>query len=204
MGWSATRVGRADNRAKHAARSACSVGGRLVIHVTKRLRGPRATGLERDSYGDSRPQPPAGRGVGAKKPRSTAWGGARRELAALTTAPSPQHAMRALWAVGWLSTGRSARGPRATGLDWDGDGDPKPQPPAWHSVCGRSLGQRRRMEHVASWLHRQPRQVRSAQCVLCGRSADSPLDEARSRRAPRDEKETATTVQSRSRRPGPA
>ena len=41
VGWSASRVGRADNRAKHAARSACSVGGRLVLHVTKRARAAR-------------------------------------------------------------------------------------------------------------------------------------------------------------------
>ena len=42
MGWSAPRVGRADNRAKHAARrDKCSVGGRLVLHVTKRARAAR-------------------------------------------------------------------------------------------------------------------------------------------------------------------
>ena len=37
VGWSASRVGRADNRAKSAARSACSVGSRLDLHVTKRV-----------------------------------------------------------------------------------------------------------------------------------------------------------------------
>ena len=42
MGWSAPRVGRADNRAKHAAlRDKCSVGSRLVLHVTKRARAAR-------------------------------------------------------------------------------------------------------------------------------------------------------------------
>ena len=41
VGWSASRVGRADNRAKHAARSTCSLGGRLVLHVTKRARAAR-------------------------------------------------------------------------------------------------------------------------------------------------------------------
>ena len=36
------RVGRADNRAKHAARrDKCSVGGRLVLHVTKRAGAAR-------------------------------------------------------------------------------------------------------------------------------------------------------------------
>ena len=38
VGWSASLVGRANNRAKHAARSACSVTGRLDRHVTKRAR----------------------------------------------------------------------------------------------------------------------------------------------------------------------
>ena len=66
----------------------------------------------------------------------------------------------------------------------------------------KSFGQRHGVERVASWPHRQPREVRSAQCVLRGRSAGSPRDEARTRRAPRDYKETATTVLSRSRRPG--
>ena len=42
VGWSAPRVGHADNRAKHAARRhKCSVGGRLVLHVTKPSRGAR-------------------------------------------------------------------------------------------------------------------------------------------------------------------
>ena len=41
VGWCVSRVGRADNRAKHAARSACSVGGRLVLHVTKRAGAAR-------------------------------------------------------------------------------------------------------------------------------------------------------------------
>ena len=66
----------------------------------------------------------------------------------------------------------------------------------------RSFGQRRGVERVASWPCRQPRQARSVQCVLCGRLAGSPRGDARARRAPRDQKETATTVRSRSRRPG--
>ena len=35
------RVGRVANRAKHAARSVYVVGGRLVLHVTKRERAAR-------------------------------------------------------------------------------------------------------------------------------------------------------------------
>ena len=42
VGWSVPRVGLADNHAKHAARrDKCSVGGRLVLHVTKRARAAR-------------------------------------------------------------------------------------------------------------------------------------------------------------------
>ena len=48
------------------------------------------------------------------------------------------------------------------------------------------LRQWREVERDASWPRRQPRQVRSAQCVLCGRAAGSPRGDARSRRAPRN------------------
>ena len=41
VGWSPSRVGCADNRAKHAARSACSAGGRLVPHGVTRARAAR-------------------------------------------------------------------------------------------------------------------------------------------------------------------
>ena len=42
VGWSAPRVGRTDNRAKHAARrDKCSVGGRRVLHRTKHARAAR-------------------------------------------------------------------------------------------------------------------------------------------------------------------
>ena len=129
MGWSASRVGRADNCAKRAARRVSALWAVGWFSTGLSARAPRATGLERDGYDGSKPQPPTMRGVCAKEPRPTAWGGARRELAAQTTAPSPQRAVRALWAVGWFSIGRSARAPRATGLERDGYDDSKPQPP---------------------------------------------------------------------------
>ena len=66
----------------------------------------------------------------------------------------------------------------------------------------KSLGQRRGVERGASLLRRQPRQVRSAQCVLRGRSASSPQGDTRVRRAPRAYKAMATMVLSRSLRPG--
>ena len=186
MGWTTPQVCRADNRAKHAARSACSVGARLVLHMTKRACATRHVTRKR-RYDSLKPQPPTKRGVGgAKEPRPTAWGGARCELAAQATASSPQRAVRPLWAVGWFSTGLSAHAPRATGLKSDGYDDPKPQPPTGRGFDARSLGQRRGVEHVASWPRRQPRQTRSAQCVLCGWTAGSPRNEARARHAPRD------------------
>ena len=149
-------------------------------------RAPRATGRERDGHDGSKPQPPTNRGVYAEELRLTAWGGARCELAVQTTAPSTQRSVRALWAVGWFATGRRVRAPRATGLESDGHDGPKPQLPTWRGVCARSLGQRRGVERVASWPRRQLRQVPNAQCMLCGRSAGSPRDEARGGRAPRD------------------
>ena len=95
---------------------------------------PRATGLENGDYDGSKPQPPTWCGVGEQKPRPTAWGGARCEFAAQTTAPSTQRVVRALWwAVGWFSTGRRARATRATGLERDGYNGSKPHPPTW---CG--------------------------------------------------------------------
>ena len=63
VGWSASRVSRADIRAKHAARrDKCSLGGRLVIHVLERARAARH-GTKRDGNDDSKPQPPTKRGV---------------------------------------------------------------------------------------------------------------------------------------------
>ena len=63
VGWSASRVGRADNRAKHAARSACSVGGRLVRHVTKRARAARH-GTRKRRLRRANPHPSTWCGVG--------------------------------------------------------------------------------------------------------------------------------------------
>ena len=183
VGWNTPRVGRADKRTKHAARSESSVAGRLVLHVTKRAggarhgtrtrrlrrfeaattdkasvcarsvgqwrgvehaaswlrrqprqarhsaqcvlygrsagsppelaRAPRATRLERNSYDDSKPQLPTGRGVGANEPRPSARGGARHELAVRTTAPSAQRAERVLCGQSAGSTPGLARARRA-------------------------------------------------------------------------------------------
>ena len=89
VGWSAPRVGRADNRAKHTQRAVTSAPWAVGWFFTRRsARGPRATGRKRDGYDGSKPQPPTERGVGGEEPRPTAWDRARCELAAQTTAPS--------------------------------------------------------------------------------------------------------------------
>ena len=104
--------------------------------VHSSARAPRATGRERVGNDGPKPQPPTKRGVCAKESRPTAWGGARRELAAQTTAPSTQRAVKsALWAVGWFSTGQSARAPRATGRERVGNDGSKPQLQTRRGVC---------------------------------------------------------------------
>ena len=51
--------------------------------------GRAARGAETVGHKASNPRPSAWRGVGAEEPWPTAWGGARRALAAKTTTPSP-------------------------------------------------------------------------------------------------------------------
>ena len=105
VGWSASRVGCADNRAKSTARSACVVGGWLVLHVTKRARARAAR------HGNTKRRLRRFEEAAAdlarylrQERRPTAWGGAYFELAVQTTAPSPQRAVRGPWAVGWFAT----------------------------------------------------------------------------------------------------
>ena len=111
----------------------------------------------------------------------------------------------ALWTHGW-STASVRRHGTIERPRWDGAAlGTVTRRRRQHSAVSveRSLGQLRGVEHAASWPRRQPRQARSAQRqVLCGRSAGSPRDEARARRAPRDENESAMTVRSRSRQHG--
>ena len=131
-----------------------------------------------------KPQPPIRRGLGEQELRPTTWGGARHELAAQTTAPSTQRAVRALWAVGWFSTGRRARAPRATGLERDGYDGSKPHPPTWCSVGGEEPrptawgGARRELASTTT-------EVRSSQCacvlrrrVPCSRRGDESASRA--------------------------
>ena len=76
VGCSAPLVGRADNRAKHAARrDKCSVGGRLVLHRTKRARAARH-GTTKNGHDGPKPQPATKCRVTGEEPRPTSWGGA--------------------------------------------------------------------------------------------------------------------------------
>ena len=70
--WSAPRVGRADNRAKHAARRDKCSGAVGWFSTWRSARVARATGRERDGNDGSKPQPPTERGVGGEEPRPTA------------------------------------------------------------------------------------------------------------------------------------
>ena len=93
-------------------------------------RGLRATGVERDGHGvRSRCRRPGA--VSVKKSL-----GQQRGMERATRLPRRQprqvrQRARAPWAVGWFSTGRSAR-PR--GIEHSGHDVPKPQPPTWRGV----------------------------------------------------------------------
>ena len=88
-----------------------------------------------------------------------------------------QHA-RALWAVRWLTTGRSARGPRATEFKRSFYGVSKLQPPTWRGVVAEE-------PRLTAWVGARPplRPTRwpldnhakfASVHVLCGQSALSP------------------------------
>ena len=187
VGWSAPRVGRADNRAKHAARSACSVGGRLVLHGAKRARAARhGTDNETATTVRSRSRRPGA--VSVEKSF-----GQRRGVERVASWPRRQP-RQARSAQRQVLCGRSAGYPRGGARARRAPRDEKDTATTIRSrsrrqsavSVARSLGQRRGVERVASWPRRQPRQARSAKCMLCGRSAGSPRDEARAGRAPRD------------------
>ena len=92
----------------------------------------RATGITRGGHDVSKPQPPTWHDVGEKMPRPTAWGGARRTLAAKTITPGPParacyvgrrpvlHGAKSAWLVHRSRT-------RCCDV-------PKPQPPTWRGV----------------------------------------------------------------------
>ena len=183
VGRSALRVGREDNRAKSAVR-ACSVVGRLVLHVTKRARAARH-GVGTSEHVVLKLQPTTWCGVGKGEPRPTSRGGECRQLAAKTTAPSPQRSARSMGGrlvLHGVKRARAARH-RARNLQIQRF-QARIRRPGAVSV-ERSRDQGHEMERVASWPQRQPRQVRRAREV-CGRSAGSACDDARTGRTPRN------------------
>ena len=112
--------------------SACVLGGRLVIHATTRARAAR--------HGPSKRRPRRFKAATTdptrclcQEPRPTAWGGARRELAAQTTAPRKPRLYKTLLGFPW---GRRTRPPRETGLERDGYDGSKPQLLTWCGVGG--------------------------------------------------------------------
>ena len=126
------RVGREDNHAKSASaqRAPWAVGR---FSTGRSARGPRATGVERCGYDVSKPQPPTWRGVGEEEPQPTAWGGARRALAAKTTTPSPPARACSVGGRPVLHGAKRARAARH-GSRKRGHDVPKPQPPTWRGV----------------------------------------------------------------------
>ena len=137
---------------------ACSVGGRPVLHGAKRARAARH-GSQRRGHDVSKPQPPTWRGVGEEEPRPTAWGGARRALAAKTTTPSPPARACSVGGRPVLHGAKRARVARHGSQSGDHEIRSRSRRPGEVSVK-KSLGQRRGVERVARWPRRQPRQVR--------------------------------------------
>ena len=194
---------RQPRQARSAQRAACSVGGRLVLHATKRV-ARRAPRDENESATTVRSR--------SRRPSAVSVQRSLGQLRGVEHAASwPRRQPRqARGAQRQVLRGRSAGSPRGEARAWPAPRDENETATTVRSrgrrpsavSLERSLGQLREVERAASGPRRQPRQARSAQRqVRCGRSAGSPRGGARARRAPRDENETATTVRSRSRRP---
>ena len=178
---------------------ACSVGGRPVLHGAKRVR-PRATGFKSCDYGvRSRSRRPGA--VSVKKSLGQRRGVERAARWPRRQPRQVRQRARAPWAVGWFSTGRSARGPRAR--------NSKLSATTFRSRSRRpgAVSVKRASANGVGWsaprVGREDNHAKSASArVLRGRSAGSPRGEARAGRAARDSKALVTTCRSRSRRPG--
>ena len=130
VGWSASRVGREDNHAKSA--SARVLRGQSAGSPRGEARAGRAPRSQTRCYDISKSQPPTWRGVGEEEPRPTAWGGARRALAAKTTTPSLPARPCTVRSAG--SPRGEARAGCAALESNDGHDVPKLQPPPWRGV----------------------------------------------------------------------
>ena len=146
----------------------------------------RATRCQRDDQNLSKVVLPTCHGVSAVEPRPTARGGTCSALAHSTTAPSPCCEARAPWAVGRNSTGRKARGTRATGLNAVAKTSRRTCCQPATVLVRSSPGRQRGKERAPRWSTTQPRQIRAARRVLRGRPAESPQGEKHAGRAPRD------------------
>ena len=146
MGWSAPRVGLDDNHAKSA--SAHVPCGRSAGSLQGEVRPSRAAQDSKAMVKTLRNRSRRPVALSVQKSLGT-WRGVERAPRWPRRQPRQvrQHA-RALWAVGWFSTGRSARGPRATEFvsicydilkpqprTWRGVVEEEPRPTAWGVAC---------------------------------------------------------------------
>ena len=97
--------------------AACAPWAGCQIFAGRNARRTRATGSERGDQDLSKAVLPTCHGFGAVEPWPTARGRTCSALTDNTTTPSPRCPARAPWAGCQISTGRIARGTRATGSE---------------------------------------------------------------------------------------
>ena len=164
--------------------------------------GPRVTGFACSDHEPSKPVPPTCRNVGAVVPWPTVWGGVRPALPYNTTTPSPHCAAREV-------RGRSADYPRGEKRAGRAKQNSHAAAANLPSPCRRPVAVLKRSspvrwrgeERAPRWPTTQPRQVRTALCMLIGRSADTPRGEKRAGRAPQDSNAVNAPFRSLCRRP---
>ena len=146
MGWSAPRVGLDDNHAKSA--SAHVPCGRSAGSLQGEVRPSRAAQDSKAMVKTLRNRSRRPVALSVQKSLGT-WRGVERAPRWPRRQPRQvRQRTRALWAVGWISTGRSARWPRATEFGsirygilkpqprtWRGVGEEEPRPTAWGGAC---------------------------------------------------------------------
>ena len=130
--WSASHVGRKDNHAKYA--SAHVLWGRSAGSRRGEVRAGRARQNLTASIAAFRSRSRRHSTVSVKKNLGQRRGVVRAPRWPQRQPRQVRQRVRALWAVGWFSTGQSARGPRPTqfkSFDYD---RLKPQAPIWRGV----------------------------------------------------------------------
>ena len=121
---------RQPRQVRQRARAPWAVGR---FSTGRSARGPRATGFESliTTFRSRSRRPGA---VSVKKSLGQRRGVERAPRWPRRQPRQVRQRARAPWAVGRFSTGRSARGPRATGFESYGHDVSKPQPPTWRGV----------------------------------------------------------------------